>query len=469
MTEFRPLLDAIRVVQRRILANSLLHHWNRCLTWSLGGLLVAAAVLSLHALLVAAAVLAIVATLVAVVITWMARPSSYEAAWRLDQAAGLHDRLSTALHFAANERPDEMVSRQRRDALGRLAEADPRALFRMHLPTSLGRTAGIALAVVGMMLYQVNHKPPLLAVSEQVAQTRLARAILNPPPPEKEKEFKEKLLLTDDREAVDELDEKAGLDQASEGEIQETSEPANGDPSAPSDDPGGNEGQNTETESGNPEQSADGDQGSGDNQGDQQKGDRQDAGAQPQDKKSSSLAQKLTQALKDLMAKATGQQPRDQQNEQRMPQQQGNDPAQGQNQPQNPGNQNQGNQGARPPSQDSDAKANGSGPQMTNQQGEGNAPNGRGNNQSQLTKNPMLDANATADVVPLAATTFKGQASVLTTAQPGQALVPQRDTSALPTATTNGAEQGDVPLRYRAYIQQYFNHPDSNNPDKVLR
>ena len=28
LTEFRPLLDAIRVVQRRIQANSLLHHWN---------------------------------------------------------------------------------------------------------------------------------------------------------------------------------------------------------------------------------------------------------------------------------------------------------------------------------------------------------------------------------------------------------------------------------------------------------
>src|SRR5262245_39597032 len=243
MTEFRPLLDAIRVVQRRILANSLLHHWNRYLAWSLGGLLVAAAVVSLHTILVTAVVAGAAATVAALVITWISRPTTYEAAWRLDQAAGLHDRLSTALHFADNERPDEMVSRQRRDALGRLGDADPHALFKLHPPATLRRTGGIALGLAAMLVYQMNHKPPLLAVSEQVAQTKLARAIFNPPPLEKETEFKEKVLLTDDREAVDELEEKAGLDQA-EGEIEETSQPANGESAPPTDDPGGNDGLN---------------------------------------------------------------------------------------------------------------------------------------------------------------------------------------------------------------------------------
>ena len=72
-------------------------------------------------------------------------------------------------------------------------------------------------------------------------------------------------------------------------------------------------------------------------------------------------------------------------------------------------------------------------------------------------------------MVSLAARKFRGQASVLTTAQAGTALVPLRDASAPPTATTDGAEQRDVPLRYRSYLQQYFNHPDPNHPDKVQR
>ena len=305
-------------------------------------MLVAAAFVSLHTVLVTAAVMGMAATVAALVIVDVA-PDGLRSRLAPRSGAGLHDRLSTALHFAATERPDEMVNRQRRDALGRLADADPRALFKLRLPASLRRTAGFALGLVALLVYQVNHKPPLLAVSEQVAQTRLARAIFNPPPPEKEPEFKEKVLLTDDREAVDELEEKAGLDQA-EGEIEETSQPANGDSTSPSADPGGNDGLNPETESGNPEQSAEGEQGNGDNQGDQQKGDRPDPGAQPRTEVSS-LAQKLTQALKDLMAKATGQQPRDQQNEQRMPQQNGNEPSQSDNQQQNPGNQNQGQSG----------------------------------------------------------------------------------------------------------------------------
>jgi hypothetical protein len=62
----------------------------------------------------------------------------------------------------------------------------------------------------------------------------------------------------------------------------------------------------------------------------------------------------------------------------------------------------------------------------------------------------------------LSFTNFKGQARVLTTIEKGMALVPFRDVAALPTATTNGAEQDDVPLRYRLYLQRYFQRPEES-------
>jgi len=478
MTEFRSLIDATRVVRRRTLVNNLLHYWNRCLAWSLAGVLLATALLSLHAVLISAAMLVAVAAVIGIVAAWRSRPSAYEAACRLDAAAGLHDRLSTALHFATVDAPDEMVRHQRRDALGRLSQADPRALFTLQLPAASGRTAALALAVAGLLAYRVNHMPPLLAVSEQVAQTRLARAILTPRPPEKEKKFRERLVLSDEREAEDaDLSERAGLDEVSDPEAQkgDTSSSEPGEASTSSEDQANSEeGESGEAEPNGASEDADpqAQKDVGREPANGQTGDESEPGATPQQDKSSSssLAQKIKEALKDLLAKATGQTPKGQQNDKNVPSPPGNEPLQSQNSQQ----QNSQAPGARPtkspqPDDTTKAKASGASPPMAGQQGEGNAPNGKDSGISQMSKNPTLETHPTADIVSLAATKFRGQASVLTTAQAGTALVPLRDASAPPTATTDGAEQRDVPLRYRSYLQQYFNHPDPNHPDKVQR
>ncbi len=470
MMDLSLLVDATRSVQRRILANNLLHYWNRCLAWSLAGVLLATAVLSLQAVLILAAMLVALAGAAGIVATWRSRPCAYEAACRLDAAAGLHDRLSTALHCATLDAPDEMVRHQRRDALGRLSQADPRALFALRRPAASGRTAVLAIAVAGLLAYRVNHKPPLLAVSEQVAHTRMARAILTPRPPEKEREFRERVVLNDEREAEDaDLGEKAGLDEVPDPEAQEA-DPSSSEPgtsSAASDDQAGSEereGGEAEPNSANENLDRRAREDDGRETANGQEGDEGEPGAAPQQDRSppSSLAQRIKEALKDLLAKATGQMPKEQPNEKELPSP-GNEPAQSQNK--TPGAQ---QAKSSQPSDASGERANGAGPQMTDQPGEGNAA-GSGAGSPQLTKNPTLETHPTADVVPLPATSFKGQASVLTTAQAGTALVPLRDTSAQPTATTNGAEQGDVPLRYRSYVQQYFNHPDPNHPDKAQR
>ena len=56
---------------------------------------------------------------------------------------------------------------------------------------------------------------------------------------------------------------------------------------------------------------------------------------------------------------------------------------------------------------------------------------------------------------------------MLTTAQPSQALVPLKDTSAQPKATTNGAEQGDVRCA-TGHTSAILQPSDPNHPDKVL-
>jgi hypothetical protein len=76
--------------------------------------------------------------------------------------------------------------------------------------------------------------------------------------------------------------------------------------------------------------------------------------------------------------------------------------------------------------------------------------------------NAGLETHPKQDVVPLTLTNFKGQATMLTSGQRGAALVPLRDATLPSTASTTGAEQTEVPLRYRSYLQRYFTHPDED-------
>ena len=140
------------------------------------------------------------------------------------------------------------------------------------------------------------------------------------------------------------------------------------------------------------------------------------------------MAQKIGQALKDLLAKATGQAPKDK-NAQSPP---GNQNTEGQNaqQSKNPSGDQQA-KGSQPKS-DAEAQAGGMGaPQDAGLPGEGNDPTGNKPGTQQMTQNPSLETHTTPEVVPLVSTNFKGQANVLTTSQSGKAQVPLLDTSPL--------------------------------------
>jgi hypothetical protein len=68
--------------------------------------------------------------------------------------------------------------------------------------------------------------------------------------------------------------------------------------------------------------------------------------------------------------------------------------------------------------------------------------------------------NLTADRVNLEANDFKQQGRTRTTSAAGIAQLPLRDIKPQPVAAIKGSEQENIPVRYRLYVQRYFEHSD---------
>src|SRR5262249_45311203 len=81
-----------------------------------------------------------------------------------------------------------------------------------------------------------------------------------------------------------------------------------------------------------------------------------------------------------------------------------------------------------------------------------------------LKKSTPLSVKAVPDRVPLQATNLKDQPLVNAGSEAGTAKVAVSNASAQDSAVINGAEQQDVPARYRTYVQRYFGHPDNGRP-----
>ena len=128
--ELRGLLDTLQAIRQRILANIFLGGWTAWSTWILIGLIVVFAISAKLAIaMILAAILAAAGAAVILVWTWRTRLSTYQTACRLDSAASLQDRVSTAIYLGDAKNPDGMIERQRGDALARIAKVDPRGLF----------------------------------------------------------------------------------------------------------------------------------------------------------------------------------------------------------------------------------------------------------------------------------------------------------------------------------------------------
>jgi len=78
---------------------------------------------------------------------------------------------------------------------------------------------------------------------------------------------------------------------------------------------------------------------------------------------------------------------------------------------------------------------------------------------------PAIAGNLVPDRVDIQANNYRQQGQMRTLAIPGDAQVPLRDVKPQPTAAVKGAEQENIPERYRLYVQRYFERSDTKTPD----
>jgi hypothetical protein len=161
-----------------------------------------------------------------------------------------------------------------------------------------------------------------------------------------------------------------------------------------------------------------------------------------------SLSQSLMQALKSMLSNSPSQQANNQAN---------------QKQPNSPGMPQSGNS-RQPGSGESDKKGDSRGSSDAQQKATQSSSSGAGSQQGskELKKDQASNpVNAVPDRVALESNGFKEQTRVRMDAGTGTAQLPVRDVSPQAVAVTNGAEQENIPARYRWYIQHYFEHPES--------
>jgi hypothetical protein len=160
-----------------------------------------------------------------------------------------------------------------------------------------------------------------------------------------------------------------------------------------------------------------------------------------------SLSQSLMQALKNMLSSS--------------PSQQSNSPA---NQQPNSQGMPQAGNSRQPGSGEADKKGDSRGSSDAQQKATQNSSNGAGSQQGtkELKKDQAaLPVNAVPDRVALESTGFKEQTRMRVDAGTGTARLPVRDVSPQTAAVTNGAEQENIPARYRLYVQHYFEHAEN--------
>ncbi len=360
-----------------------------------------------------AAVVALSCAAFAAMRAWQNRISNYGAACRVDRAAKLHDRVSTALYFGNEKNPDEIVELQRTDTLKKASGLDLRGLFPVHLPNQR-RFLALALAVAALFTYRMFYRPPMTALLQSTARSRLVQAMLAP-------------LRQKDKDALQRAATQTNPD-ADAAAARQAERPAES-------------AQATDDLLPPPKQAVTGQEnGTGGNPDDQQLG-------QPtaQGTPSPSMSQALLDALKSMFA---NQPPPEGANPNAQP------PNGVQTANQAPANQGEGG----------DQKDSQNGPDSDQKNAKGTA-SGAGDTQAgskELKKSAPLAVKAVPDRVPLQSANLKDQPLVNVSAEAGTAKLATGN--AMPEAVTavNGGEQEGIPARYRSYVQRYFEHNSGN-------
>jgi hypothetical protein len=462
------------VVRRRILANRSLSYWLAFLDCILGALILAAAFSGhLKGATILGGVFIVAGAVGSFLLARRKGPSLYGAACQLDAMAGLQDRLSTTMHLAADENPGWMIFHQRRDALARLKNVNARALFPLKMPATVRRTAAIALVAAGLIAYRIEYGPPAFTLIHKAAQTRVAEAVIVP----LVRAIESAPLNLFNRREPDVLDEEAaaaGMPNHDEktppvfpfGEPNANNSNGPGQQNSPglfpTDSKGNersNQAQNQMQSQGNASQNPDQNHEQNGTNPNSQRGasdGKTPAANQSQSNGGASkggqqsLGQKLVDALKQMMGNMSGQD--------------GNQsPSQPPPDTQAPSTQGQGGQSSgRQGKGGQQASLNDDKAKVTPANSGAHSGAGNGTQQQSAQKPPTPDAaqqnsaNLVPERVTLDASDFRVQTHPRAMPGPGTAEVPLTNASATGAATTNGAEQEDIPLRYRNYVQRYF-------------
>jgi hypothetical protein len=456
--ELHGLIDTLKPIRQRILANSVLRGWVKWFGWILIALAVVAAVS--HEVVAAVILVGVIAIAVAIgifVVIWRDRPSHYEVARCLDSAAGLKDRLSTAIFLGAVENPNGIIGEQRKDALARLGKVDRRELFPFVWPGNAKRAVALVLIVAGLFAYRVHHQPPLISLLQTTAHSQLVQSILSPLARAVEKDIQRTIALVTakpdtigeetqrtEEAATDDLwkaDEKSPSTDQQKNAVdvgdqpQDQMQPPGDQEGTPSADGRQEESNSQAQESKNGNESSDG------------KTQEQSEQTGPQGRQS--MGQSLMQALKNMMSKSPNQQANNNRANQQPPNSQGS--------PQS-GNSNQ------PGATESDKRGDSKGSSDAKQKATQTASEGAGSQQGTKDLRTDLEShpvNAVPDRVALESSGFKEQTRMKVATETGTAQLAVRDQSPQQDAVTNGSEQENISARYRFYVQRYFEHADN--------
>jgi len=457
--ELHGLIETLKTIRQRILANTLLRGWLKGFVWLLIGLIVVAAVsVKLAGALFFAAMLAAGGAVAIVTWTWRNRPSNYETARRLDSAAGLKDRLSTAIFLGGIEGADGMIGEQRKDALARLRKVDPRGFFPVQSPGNIRRASILVLVAAGLFAYRIHHKPPLISLLQTTARSQLVQSIFSPIVHAMEKDLQRTMALVTmkpdatgeetRRDAAASNSEdlwKANDDKGADADNQNNAADAGDQQQDQMQSPGNQEG-DPSGEARQQESNAQSQEGKNANENADGKSQEQSEQQGPEGRQS--LGQSLMQALKNMMSNSPNQQSSNRQNQQ---------PPNSQGTPQSGNSQ-------QPGATESDKRGESRGNSDAKQKATQTASEGAGSQQGtkELRKDQETHpVNAVPDRVALEASGFKEQTRMKVATETGTAQLAVRDQSPQQDAVVNGAEQENIPARYRFYVQRYFEHADN--------
>ena len=315
------------------------------------------------------------------------------------------------------------------------------------------------LVAAGLFAYRLHHKPPLVALLQTTMRSQLVQSIISPIMRTLENNLERTIALASPRpespadvvrpgdpvQSGDDLwqngDDKGTNTEGEQDAVtappppdQDQMEAPRDQSALPADDPGQQEG--------NSQQSAENTNG---NENDNNSGNQQGA-------ENKSMAQSLMQALKNMLQNPSGQQSNSR-------------PNQRSNQPNTQGMAQSGNSnqpGTSPSNQDSDSR----GRSEARQKASDTSSSGAGSQNGDKNLRPSLESHpvsAVPDRVALAASGFKDPTRVRNNTETGTAGLAVGNASPQAVAVINGAEQEDIPARYRMYVQRYFGHPDNNN------